>query len=917
MSSQPKYTPSVSGNTPFRALCQVLEQVQNSRQGHKSQKRTKEEMLRAYIKGYRDSWPKLERALKQRISPEERGKDLFQLVRLLLPKLDTTRGPYHMKETLIAKEYIKLIGLKTDSKKAQDLLHYKRSDPAQKDFRFRKSFDVMIFELLNSRLNFKGDDLKIDRINEILDNMTASRDEFKVQLKYLYNHCTALEHKWLARIILKSSLNVRKDVAVILNTIHPLAIDMFAVNHNLEDICMTLYDYDLQVDIPRVCVGKPFGFMLSARTNLATVESDMANDEFFMEIKFDGERVQVHKKDAELSYFSRGYGEYSHVYGESTADQRTLGEYLGRSIDPHVVTCILDGEMMSYNKQKKKFVSKGCNVDVKRMHVDDVVNHQCFVVFDCLYHNGRLLTEEPFETRRSILESFLTPIEGRVQLSKVERGKCKEDVVAFMNRAIDAKEEGIVVKMASSKYVPNHRDAGWVKLKPDYMNEVISDLDVLIVGAYFADGNSKKAYDAFLVAVAEDPVETSATPEYFYSFARVHSGLSKALIDRVLAYTGDHWKAFDKLKLPHWLKLSSMTVAPDVTIEPRYSLIITMKAAELVPSSTYMTGCTTRFSRVTAVREDKPWSDCMRYSDLQKLRRDTGDKLVTGNLENDLQEKRDAARGKKRKHSPQRKIKVHLENRIVQVKRVKSDCLAGKEFCVLLDRAPREELEKAIKKHGGRCVLAPIVGSTYMVVADKFSLRVREIMKKRDVAKVSWLVECIDRRKFREPGPADLLGMTPATEERMYGRYDRYGDSYQEETTEGMLKNVMEDMRIPESVLAEAYGWGELARQLLNTRKKFLKEKAVEFAGKTFFVESDVDFMWRLRIVAYSGILVEDSSDADMILGIHGDEEKDRSHDDDNEDLRKNVETRKSVFEKVAGARKVSIDWIGEIIEGF
>lgn len=77
--SQQKYAASVSGNTPFRALCRVLEQVEKVRQGQRNQKMTKEDILRKYIQGYRDMWPKLERALKRRISPEERGEDLFQV----------------------------------------------------------------------------------------------------------------------------------------------------------------------------------------------------------------------------------------------------------------------------------------------------------------------------------------------------------------------------------------------------------------------------------------------------------------------------------------------------------------------------------------------------------------------------------------------------------------------------------------------------------------------------------------------------------------------------------------------------------------------------------------------------------------------------------------------------------------------
>lgn len=911
--SQQKYTASVSGNTPFRALCRVLEQVEKVRQGQRNQKMTKEDILRKYIQGYRDMWPKLERALKRRISPEERGEDLFQLIRLLLPKLDRIRGSYNMKETLISREYISLTGLNQQSKKAQDLLNYKRLDPSQKDFRFRKPFETMIFELLNNRVNFKGDDLMIDRINEILDRMTTSRDEFKTQLKYLYNHCSALEHKWLIRTILRSSLKIRKDEAVVLGAVHPMANNMFAVNRNLEDICMTLYDPTVEVKTPQVIVGKPFGFMLSARTNLATIENDMANGEFLMETKFDGERVQVHKNGTEFSYFSRGYNEFSHVYGASSMDRRTLSDYLGQSINPRVVTCILDGEMMSYNKQQKRFIAKGYNLDVKKMHVDDVVNQQCFMVFDCLYHNGRVLTEEPLTERRQILESILEPIEGRVQISKVERGNCKEDVIAFMKNAVVAKEEGIVVKMAGSKYVPSHREAGWVKLKPDYMNEVVCDFDVLVVGAYFADGKAGKEYDALLLAVAEDPEQIGQLPKYFYSFARVHSGLSKLVLEQVMAFTRDHWKKFDKYKPPQWLKMSSMTIAPDVVIEPKFSLNVTVKAAELISNRAYMTGCTMRFARVTAVRKDKLWNDCMTYSDLQKIRRETGDKLVTGNLDNDLQEKRDEARGKKRRRSPQRKIKVQLENRAVQVKKVKSDCLAGKEFCVLVDRESREMLEKAIKQNGGRCVLTPIFGSTYMVVADKFSLRVRDVLKKQDVAKWSWLAECIDRRQLRQPGPADLLGMTPETEERTRDLYDRYGDSYSEDVTEGMLRNIMDDMRIAELTMIEAYEYGGLAQQLLKMRKYLLEERGLGFAGQTFFIEDDVDYMWHLRILAYRGILVKTPSKADFVV-YSSDATKNDNEDEHISEVR---HSKEDTVAKKRNPKKVSTNWIEDVIKGF
>lgn len=74
-----RYEPSVSGNTPFRALCEVLEKVLKTRNGQKNGKKSKEDIITAYIQGYREAWPKLEKVLKRKISPQERGEDLFQV----------------------------------------------------------------------------------------------------------------------------------------------------------------------------------------------------------------------------------------------------------------------------------------------------------------------------------------------------------------------------------------------------------------------------------------------------------------------------------------------------------------------------------------------------------------------------------------------------------------------------------------------------------------------------------------------------------------------------------------------------------------------------------------------------------------------------------------------------------------------
>lgn len=51
------------------------------------------------------------------------------------------------------------------------------------------------------------------------------------------------------------------------------------------------------------------------------------------------------------------------------------------------------------------------NIDVKKLRIGNT--HQpCFCVFDIIYFNDRVLTNEPLEKRLDILNSVFEPLEG-------------------------------------------------------------------------------------------------------------------------------------------------------------------------------------------------------------------------------------------------------------------------------------------------------------------------------------------------------------------------------------------------------------------------------------------------------------------------------------------------------------------------
>lgn len=58
---------------------------------------------------------------------------------------------------------------------------------------------------------------------------------------------------------------------------------------------------------------------------------------------------------------------------------------------------------------------------------------------------------------------------------------------------------------------------------------------------------------------------------------------------------------------------------PDLWIRPEHSLILTLRATEIVKTNNYPTGYTLRFPRIVQIREDKPWDSVCTVAELKSL----------------------------------------------------------------------------------------------------------------------------------------------------------------------------------------------------------------------------------------------------------------------------------------------------------
>lgn len=97
------------------------------------------------------------------------------------------------------------------------------------------------------------------------------------------------------------------------------------------------------------------------------------------------------------------------------------------------------------------------------------------------------------------------------------------DVISALNRAIERRDEGVVIKQCASVYTCAQRlkVAGWLKLKPDYVAALQDDLDLLVVGGYYGEHSRARIISHFMLAVRDDSEAAAGASARFVAFCKV------------------------------------------------------------------------------------------------------------------------------------------------------------------------------------------------------------------------------------------------------------------------------------------------------------------------------------------------------------------------------------------------------------
>lgn len=359
--------------------------------------------------------------------------------------------------------------------------------------------------------------LTIAEVNIQLDQLALSQkdeDQFPILRKF-YNTMNAEEMTWLIRIILRQ-MKLGASEKTVLDLFHPSGEALFNVCSSLRRVCWDLSDPTQNLSkVNKIEIMNSFQPQLamfqshSFQTTLQKLNCENGKP-FWIEEKLDGERMQLHMEEdnsiaggMRFAFYSRKATDYTHLYGEGYEDNDSaLTRHIKNAFNPAVKSLILDGEMITWDPIGCKMVPFGTLKSAANSERDDPFgqtgNRPLFRVFDCLYLNGTVLTQQSLKNRREALEKVLTNVEQRIEIHEYEE-VTSEDAIApvsltnpetrqimanfheALRRVVEESSEGLVLKNPESVYNLNERSNDWMKVKPEYMTDFGESLDCVVM----------------------------------------------------------------------------------------------------------------------------------------------------------------------------------------------------------------------------------------------------------------------------------------------------------------------------------------------------------------------------------------------------------------------------------------------------
>ncbi len=343
----------------------------------------------------------------------------------------------------------------------------------------------------------------------------------------------------------------------------------------------------------KIEIGRPI--MVALAEKAPSLEGAVNSfEKVALEYKYDGMRFLIHKKDEKIIIFTRRLENITKAFPD-------VVEMCKKGLKAN--ECIVDGEGLAIDKKTgKPLPFQMLSQRIKRKY--DIGETAKGIpielnLFDIIYLNGKTLFDLTLRERRDILAKIVKEIPEKVLLAKQLVTKDLKKADKFYKEALNAGQEGLMVKNLEAKYQPGRRvSGGWLKVKP-----VLESLDLVIKGAIWGTGRRAGWLGSYILA-CRDP-NTGA----FLECGMLGTGVKEKKVlpdDITLKDLTNTLKPYIELE-----KGNEVKIKPKVVVEVAYE--------EIQKSPTYSSGYALRFPRLLRIRFDKGPEEADDLERLEKI----------------------------------------------------------------------------------------------------------------------------------------------------------------------------------------------------------------------------------------------------------------------------------------------------------
>jgi len=361
----------------------------------------------------------------------------------------------------------------------------------------------------------------------------------------------------------------------------------------------------------QVVVFEPIRPMLAERLSSPEEILEKLDGKCVAEYKYDGERVQAHKKGNEVVLYSRRMERISDQYPDAV-------ELVRENVNAE--EAILEAECVAVDIETRELLPFQELMHRRRKYGVEEAMEQYPVslfMFEALYMDGRDLTLDAYPLRRKLLEKAIKENE-RVKAAKQIKTSSVKELEEFFEEAIEDGCEGLICKSvgANSVYQAGARGWMWIKYKRDYKSEITDTVDLVVVGAFHGRGKRAGAYGALLLAAYNRETDT------FETVTKLGTGFTDEDLKKLPELLREH-------VVPRKPSRVQSTLAADVWFEPK--VVLEVLGAEITLSPIHVcalgsirkgSGLAIRFPRFRGkYRTDKAAEDATSAAEVVEMYR--------------------------------------------------------------------------------------------------------------------------------------------------------------------------------------------------------------------------------------------------------------------------------------------------------